>query len=222
MFNSIFNQSASGADLVTILICSLVSIILGFLIAIIYKYTEKGSKNFLVCLSVLPVIVQAIIMLVNGNLGMSVAIAGAFSLVRFRSIPGTSKEIVAVFLAMTIGVATGMGYIWFALLITILVLFIWFVFVKTSIFDTKDEKILKVTIPENLDYTTVFDDIFLEYISKYNLTQVKTTNMGSLFELTYKVILKKDIDEKKFIDDIRVRNANLKVMLSHPIESELL
>jgi hypothetical protein len=222
MLDSIFSEGTSGIDLVTVLVCSLVSIVLGFIIAIVYKYTERGSKHFLVSLSVLPLIVQTIIMLVNGNLGMSVAIAGAFSLIRFRSIAGTSKEIVAVFLAMTIGVALGMGYILFATIVTIMALFVWFVLVKSSIFDNNDEKILKVTIPENIDYTSVFDDIFKKYLNKYELIQVKTTNMGSLFDLSYRVYLKKDIDEKKFLDDVRVRNANLKVMLSHPIENEML
>ena len=190
--------------------------------AIVYKYTERGSKHFLVSLSILPIVVQTIIMLVNGNLGMSVAIAGAFSLVRFRSIAGTSKEIVAVFLAMVVGVATGMGYVLFASLITILVLLVWIILVKTKIFEESSEKMLKVTIPENLDYSNVFDDIFEKYLDRNELIEVKTTNMGSLFDLKYKVILKSNIDEKKFIDEIRVRNANLKIILSHEIDSERL
>ena len=161
-------------------------------------------------------------MLVNGNLGMSVAIAGSFSLIRFRSVAGTSKEIVMVFLAMTIGVATGMGYVWFASIMTILVLLVWFVLVKSTIFENYEEKILKITIPESLDYTNVFDDIFSEFVTKYTLDQVKTTNMGSLFDLTYNIVLRNGIDEKKFLDEIRTRNGNLKVMLSHPLSNELL
>lgn len=222
MLDSIIESGSNGIDLTTVLICSLVSIVLGFFIAIIYKYTERGSKHFLVSLSILPIVVQTIIMLVNGNLGMSVAIAGAFSLVRFRSIAGTSKEIVAVFLSMVIGVATGMGYVFFASIITILVLLVWLILVKTKLFDESSEKMLKVTIPENLDYTNVFDDIFEKYLEKHELIEVKTTNMGSLFDLKYNVILKSNIDEKKFIDEIRVRNANLKIILSHEIDSERL
>jgi len=222
MLDSIFTVGTNGVDLVTVLICSVFSILLGFLIAIIYKFIERGSKHFLVSICIIPLIVQTIIMLVNGNLGMSIAIGGAFSLIRFRSIAGSSKEIVAVFLAMVIGVATGMGYVWFASLITILVTLVWFVLIKTKIFEPNDEKILKVTIPENLDYTNVFDDIFNKYTNKVTLEQVKTTNMGSLFDLSYRIILKKDIEEKKFVDEIRIRNANLKVVLSHPLESELL
>lgn len=222
MLDSIIESGSNGIDLITVLICSGVSIVLGLIMAIVYKYTERGSKHFLVSLSILPIVVQTIIMLVNGNLGMSVAIAGAFSLVRFRSIAGTSKEITAVFLAMVIGVATGMGYVIFASLITILVLFVWIILVKTKIFEETSEKMLKVTIPENLDYSNVFDDIFEKYLESHELIEVKTTNMGSLFDLKYKVILKSNTNEKKFIDEIRVRNANLKIILSHEIDSERL
>ena len=222
MLDSIIESGSNGIDLTTVLICSGVSIVLGFIMAIVYKFTERGSKHFLVSLSILPIVVQTIIMLVNGNLGMSVAIAGAFSLVRFRSIAGTSKEIVAVFLAMVVGVATGMGYVLFASLITVLVLLVWIILVKTKIFESSSEKMLKVTIPENLDYSNVFDDIFEKYLERQELVEVKTTNMGSLFDLKYKVILKSNIDEKKFIDEIRVRNANLKIILSHEIDSERL
>lgn len=222
MFNSIFNEATNGIDLVTVSICSLVSIILGFLIAIVYKKTEKGSKYFLTSLTILPLIVQSIIMLVNGNLGMAVAISGSFSLIRFRSIAGRSKEIITVFLAMTIGVATGMGYVAFAAFITVAALLLMFLINMSNIFEQTEEKILKITIPENLDYTDMFDDIFKKYLDKVSLEQVKTVNMGSLFDLSYNVSLKKNINEKEFIDEIRIRNGNLKVMLSHPIENELL
>lgn len=222
MFNSIFNEATNGIDLVTVSICSLVSIILGFLIAIVYKKTEKGSKYFLTSLTILPLIVQSIIMLVNGNLGMAVAISGSFSLIRFRSIAGRSKEIITVFLAMTIGVATGMGYVFFAAFITVAALLLMFLINMSNIFEQTEEKILKITIPENLDYTDMFDDIFKKYLDKVSLEQVKTVNMGSLFDLSYNVSLKKNINEKEFIDEIRIRNGNLKVMLSHPIENELL
>ncbi len=222
MFNSIFNEATNGIDLVTVSICSLVSIILGFLIAIVYKKTEKGSKYFLTSLTILPLIVQSIIMLVNGNLGMAVAISGSFSLIRFRSIAGRSKEIITVFLAMTIGVATGMGYVFFAAFITVAALLLMFLINMSNIFEQSEEKILKITIPENLDYTDMFDDIFKKYLDKVSLEQVKTVNMGSLFDLSYNVSLKKNINEKEFIDEIRIRNGNLKVLLSHPIENELL
>mgnify|MGYP002626211637 CR=1 FL=1 len=220
LFGSIMaSGTITGAAFLMATFCSL---IIGVFIAFMYTIKNTYSKSYIITLALLPAIVQIVIMLVNGNLGMSVAIAGAFGLIRFRSIQGSSKEIVAVFLAMTIGVATGMGFVLFASIMTIIILALWFVVIKTSIFENNEEKILKITIPENLDYTNVFDEVFAKYVSSYNLEQVKTTNMGSLFDLTYRVVLKNNIDQKKFIDEIRVRNANLKVMLSHPIESELL
>lgn len=157
--------------------------------------------------------------MVNGNLGTSVAIMGAFSLVRFRSLPGTSKEILSVFFAMTVGLATGMGHLVFAVMITLIGSLSIFILSKVTLFDkNKKEKILKIMIPENLDYTTVFDDIFETYTEKVELEQVKTTNMGSMFDLSYRIILNDNVNEKEFIDNLRVKNGNLKVMISHSLE----
>ena len=219
MLNSIFSNSTSSIEIQSILLCSLTSIILGLIIALTHKQTSKYNKNFLVTVTTLPLLVQTIIIMVNGNLGTSVAIMGAFSLVRFRSLPGTSKEILSVFFAMTVGLATGMGHLLFALIITIIGCLTLFVLSKTKLFDTpKQEKILKITIPENLDYTEVFDDIFENYAQKVELEQVKTTNMGSMFDLSYRIILNENVNEKQFLDDLRVKNGNLKVMISHPLE----
>ncbi len=219
MLNSIFSNSTSSIEIQSILLCSLTSIILGLIIALTHKQTSKYNKNFLVTVTTLPLLVQTIIIMVNGNLGTSVAIMGAFSLVRFRSLPGTSKEILSVFFAMTVGLATGMGHLLFALIITIIGCLTLFVLSKTKLFDTpKQEKILKITIPENLDYTEVFDDIFENYTQKVELEQVKTTNMGSMFDLSYRIILNENVNEKQFLDDLRVKNGNLKVMISHPLE----
>lgn len=157
--------------------------------------------------------------MVNGNLGTSVAILGAFSLVRFRSIPGTSKEILSVIFSMTIGLATGMGHVLFATIMTLIISLAIIIFSKIDIFSlNREEKLLKIVIPENMDYTTMFDEIFAKYTKETHLDHVKTTNMGSLFELTYRIILNKGINEKEFIDDLRIRNGNLKVMLSHEIK----
>jgi len=219
MLNSLFSNTTSEVELTSILICSLVSIILGVIIALTHKYTSKYNKNFLTTISVLPLLVQTVIIMVNGNLGTSVAILGAFSLVRFRSLPGTSKEILSVFFSMTIGLATGMGHLVFASIITIIGCIILFLLNKVTLFDkNKQEKILRITIPENLDYTTVFDDVFNEYTKETELEQVKTVNMGSMFDLKYRVILNKEINEKQFIDDLRVKNGNLKIILTHPLE----
>lgn len=219
MLNSIFSETASSVELSSILLCSIISIILGVVIALTHKQTSKYNKNFLVTLSILPLLVQTIIIMVNGNLGTSVAIMGAFSLVRFRSLPGTSKEILSVFFAMTVGLATGMGHLVFAIIITIIGSLAIFILSKVALFNkNKKEKILKIMIPENLDYTNVFDDIFEAYTEKVELEQVKTTNMGSMFDLSYRITLNENVNEKEFLDDLRVKNGNLKVMISHPLE----
>ena len=219
MLSSII-ENTTKLSLENLLICSFVSIILGIVIAVVHRYTSKYTKNFLVTLAVLPILVQSIILMVSGNLGTSVAIVGAFGLVRFRSLPGTSKEILSVFFAMTVGLATGMGQLVFAGIITLIVSSVLIVFSKIKFGNAKESvKILKVTMPDNLDYTNVFDDIFEVYVKSYSIDSVKTVNLGSLFEITYMVNKKKDINEKKFIDDIRCRNGNLKIILTHSIEN---
>ena len=219
MLESILN-STTELSIESLLICSIVSIILGLVISIVHSYTSKYTKNFLITLAVLPVLVQSIILMVSGNLGTSVAIVGAFGLVRFRSLPGTSKEILSVFFAMTIGLATGMGQLVFATIITILVSILLIALSKSRFGSKKSSvKLLKVTMPDNLDYTEVFDDIFNSYVKNYTVESVKTVNLGSLFEIIYLIDLKKDINEKKFIDEIRCRNGNLKIILTHPIDN---
>lgn len=215
MLNSIFTSTTSSIELSSLLICSGIAIILGFIIALVHKYTSKYSKNFLITVTLLPIMVESVMLMVNGNLGTSVAIMGAFSLVRFRSIPGTSREILVVFFAMAVGLATGMGQIWFAIILTIIGCLMILLFSNVKIFDiNKNVKELKILIPENLDYTDVFDDIFDKYLIECNLEKTKTTNMGSMFELTYLVVLKENIKEKDLIDEIRTRNSNLKISLS--------
>lgn len=219
MLDSIFNN---GLSIESVMISLVVAIILGVIIALTHKSTSKYNKNFLVTTSVLPLLVSSVILMVNGSLGAGIATAGAFSLVRFRSIPGSSKEILTVFFAMTIGLSLGMGYVGFASIITIVASLIILILSKIKLFDNDSEKILKVVIPENLDYTNVFDEEFKKYTNKVELEQAKTTNMGSLFELSYKIKLKNNVNEKEFMDDIRVKNGNLKVMISHPLsEGEL-
>ena len=221
MLNSILNGTVSSIDLFSILICIGCSSFLGVLIAFAYKTTSKYSKNFLITLSMLPLLVEAVIIMVKGNLGTSVAILGAFSLVKFRSIPGTSKEILCVFFAMTIGLACGMGHVFFAGIITLIGCFLIIVLSKINLFEFNGAvKQLKIIMPENLDYTDVFNDIFKKYTKKVDLDKVKTTNMGSLFELTYRVTLKPRANEKKFIDDLRIRNGNLKIVLSQILDDK--
>ncbi len=217
MLDSIFSQTTTTVDLTQIILVVLTSIILGLILAFAHEMTTKSNKNFLITIATLPLLIAIVIIMVNGNLGTSVAVLGAFSLVRFRSLPGNSKEILSVFFAMTIGLVLGMGNLIFAGLITIIGSILLIGLDKLKIFDNTSSKLLKITIPENLDYTCVFDDVFKEYSKKCELVQVKTTNMGSMFDLTYNITLKEGIDEKKFMDDLRVKNGNLKIILTHQI-----
>lgn len=217
MLESIFESSLTITNLG---ICLLTSFILGFVISLVHRKTTRCSKNFAISLVVLPTLVSLVMMMVNGNLGTSVAVLGAFSLIRFRSIPGNSKEIISVFFAMAIGLACGMGQIVFAIIATIIISIVIVVLNKIK-FSEEHDKVLVITVPENLDYTTLFDDLFENHLHSYELIKSKTTNMGSLFELTYLVKLKDKTNEKKFLDEIRTRNGNLKITLSHNLEGEL-
>ena len=213
MFESILDNS-STLSIMSILLCSVAAIVLGLIISVVHMYCGKNSKNFAITLAILPFLVSTVIIMVNGNLGTSVAVLGAFSLVKFRSIPGNSREIASVFLAMAIGLAIGMGQVVFASFLTILVSLVTIILSKTS-FGTKknEEQKLKIVIPEDLDFKGVFDDIFNKYMNSQKLEKVKTTNLGSLYELTYSVSLKDNINEKELIDELRCRNGNLNIIL---------
>lgn len=215
MLNSILSTDAAVNSVSTLqfMECTLASIVLGLFCSVIYMYRNRYNKNFVVTLALMPLIVQIVIMLVNGNLGAGVAVMGAFSLVRFRSVPGTAKDIGSIFCAMAVGLATGMGYIVAALVFMICFAVMNVVLNVTRFAEGKQgEKQLKVTIPENLDYMGIFDDLFEKYTKDYHLLQVRTTNMGSLFELTYAIEMKAEKEEKQFIDEIRCRNGNLKII----------
>lgn len=214
MFDIVFDSIISADNLIflNVLICTMVSIILGLIIAVIYMLQGNYSKNFITALILLPPLVQCVILVVNGNLGAGIAVAGAFSLVRFRSAQGNAREICAIFFAMAIGLATGMGYVAYAVLFTVIVGIVFLLVSKTKIGEPKHETMnLKIVIPENLNYTNAFDDIFEKYTKKCVLDRAKTTNLGSMYELSYQVDLKNDTIEKDFLDEIRCRNGNLTV-----------
>lgn len=218
MFNTILGETL---DLKTFIICIAVAFTLGLIVAFIHQKTSSTNKNFFTTLAILPVLVTMVILLVNGNLGTSVAILGAFGLVRFRSIPGNSRAIMDVFFAMAIGLAVGTGYIGFAVLFTTVVSLFILLLSMLNFGDSKtNEKKLTIMIPENIDYSTIFDQIFERYTTMHVLERSKTTNMGSLFELRYRVKLKKGVNEKQFMDNLRIKNGNLKVMLSQPLAEE--
>lgn len=194
------------------LLCTLGALLLGTLIAFLHMYRSRCSQNFIITLALLPIVIQAVIMLVNGNLGTGVAVMGAFSLVRFRSLPGNSREIGSIFLAMAIGLACGMGYLGIAFLLFLVVALATILLLRLPLNVRKrDEKSLKITIPENLDYLGIFDSAFEQYTVSAQLLKVKTVNMGSLFELDYLIILKNSSMEKLFLDDLRCRNGNLSI-----------
>lgn len=219
MLTSIFSTSTSTAmnsmELGTFVAASAASVIAGLCVACIYMFKNHYRKDFVVTLAILPLIVQLVIMLVNGNLGAGVAVMGAFSLVRFRSIPGTAKDIASIFCAMAVGLATGMGYLTVAALFLVCIGLFNVILLKTSFGVEKGmAKQLRITIPEDLNYTEIFDDLMVKYTEEYQLTQVKTTNMGSLYELTYSIRMKSNVDEKAFIDELRCRNGNLRIVSS--------
>ena len=202
----------AGVSTIDFLLCCAASIVLGAAVAAIYMFRHTYSKNFVVTLALLPLIVQMVITLVNGNLGAGIAVMGVFNLVRFRSIPGSAKDIGSVFLAMAIGLATGMGFIVLAVLFTIIVAIVNVGYVLSPFGKQKEpEKTLKITIPDDLEYDGVFDDVLKRYTDEHELTMVQTTNMGSLFLLEYAVRMKQPGTEKRMIDELRCRNGNLKI-----------
>ena len=209
MLNSILG---SELTLPSFLICTAVSLLLGIGTALVAMYRSRTTQSFAVTLAILPAVVQLVIMLVNGNLGAGVAVAGAFSLVRFRSAPGTAKEIGALFLAMAIGLATGMGYVWLAVMAFVIVSAMMLLLTAAGFGGANEhERVLRITIPESLDYDGLFDDLFKKYTRSCVLERVKTSSMGTLYELTYRVILPDDNAPKAFLDDLRCRNGNLNI-----------
>lgn len=215
MFNSILTTTTGALSVSSALICMGLAVVLGIVISAVHTITSRSNKNFAITLAVLPAIVQVVIMLVNGNLGTSVAVAGAFALVRFRSMPGNSKEIVSVFFSMAIGLALGMGYAVFAVYATLAISLILLILSKTKFGCTRDqEKRLKVTIPEDVDYNEELSGILKNYTSRYNVERIRTINLGSMYEITYNIVLKDKVNEKNMLDELRVKNGNLNISLN--------
>lgn len=218
LFRGVFDSDITAVISVSdFLLCIIGSLVVGLIISFSYMYRTRYTKSFVITLAMLPAVVCVVIMMVNGNVGAGVAVAGAFSLVRFRSVPGTAKEIGMLFLAMGAGLISGMGYIGYSALFAVIMCVAFLVYNQLD-FGTKKNaaiyKTLHIVIPEDLDYSEVFEDILKTYTRKYELTNVKTTNMGSLFKLTYDVELKDAVKEKEMIDKIRCRNGNLEISVS--------
>ena len=210
-FDSIIT-SGQGLTLANGAIIAGVALALGIISALVYMFKSYCSKNFAVTLALLPPIVAMLIIMVNGNLGTGIAVVGVFSLVRFRSQPGNSREILAIMLSMAIGLACGTGYVTFAAFGTVFICAIWLILFSTP-FGSSAKKELKIDIPENLDYDGLFDDIFNEFTSRQELVAVKTVQMGSVYELRYQVTFKRNKSEKDFMDALRARNGNLPLQI---------
>jgi hypothetical protein len=216
LFQGIFDTADTAIQVPQFLLCIAVALVIGIFLAVIYN-RNRCSRSFVVTLALLPAVVCVIIMMVNGNVGAGVAVAGAFSLVRFRSVPGTAREIGTLFLAMAAGLITGMGYLGYAILFSVLMGVVMLLLNQFHFGASKNnavEKVLRITIPEDLNYGNVFDDIFAQYTSHCEVLSVKTSNMGSLFRLQYQLTLLDESKEKEFIDALRCRNGNLEISIA--------
>lgn len=197
------------------------ALLLGFVIALVYQYKTVYTQSFVLSLALLPALIAVVIFLVNGSLGAGVAVMGAFSLIRFRSAPGGAKELLAVFLTMTVGIAIGMGYIYFAAAFTIIMAAAMLLLEKVEFGKMKQQmRQLTIVIPESLDYDQVFDDIFEAATQKVELATVKTSDMGALFKLKYIVQLNGKMTEKELIDALRTRNGNLEISINRQVSKE--
>ena len=218
LFKGLFDAELTEViGVVDFLTCLGASLVIGIIMALAYMYRTRYTKSFVVTLALLPAVVCVVIMMVNGNVGTGVAVAGAFSLVRFRSVPGTAKEIGTLFLAMGAGLIAGMGYIGYTFLFTVILCAIFMLYNRLDFGAKKNAavyKTMQITIPEDLDYSGIFDDIFAEHTTSCELMRVKTTNMGSMFKLTYNITLRDASREKEMIDKIRCRNGNLEISVS--------
>ena len=217
-FKGVFDTELTAViDVTDFLLCIACSLVIGIILAASYMFRTRYTKSFVVTIATLPAVVCVVIMMVNGNIGAGVAVAGAFSLVRFRSVPGTAKEIGMLFLAMGAGLIAGMGYLGFALLFTVILAAINLLYNALNLGAKRNAakyKSFRITIPEDLDYTGVFEEVFREYTTACELTRVKSTNMGSMFRLTFDVILRDPAKEKELIDKLRERNGNLEITVS--------
>ena len=216
MLDGLFSSLYGDAATTSMFLASVaIALVLGFIIALVSRKTNNGSDSLFGALIFLPFLVQMVIMLVNGSVGTGVAVMGAFSLIRFRSAPGSAQDIAIIFLAMTVGLACGMGCIGLAILATAVVCGISLLRSVMPGGKADGDRSLKITIPEDMDYSDLFDDLFEKYTIQHTLSSVKTANMGSLFNLNYHIRLKDTKKEKSFLDELRCRNGNLEIACAH-------
>ena len=218
MFESLFaTTTTSSIQLMPLLAAIACSLVLGFMLSLTYCYKNRHTKSFVLSLAVLPAVVAVVIAMVNGNVGAGVAVAGAFSLVRFRSAPGSARDIVYIFLAMCLGLVAGMGYIATAFIVCVVfcVVLIAYQSINVGPLGESADRALRITVPEDLDFDGVFDEILDKYCTYYELVLVKTTNMGSLYRLNYEIGLRDVSRTRNLIDELRCRNGNLEVQIAH-------
>ena len=219
LFYDIFTDTA--VDPAMMMLAIGVSLLLGLVIAKVYQFKTVYSKSFVMSLALLPTLIAIVIFLVNGSLGAGVAVMGAFSLIRFRSAPGGAKELVSIFLVMTIGIAIGMGYLVFATVFTLIMSLAMLLLEVVNFGQMKHSmRQLTIVIPESLDYESIFDDIFNKAANHVELANVKTSDMGSLFKIKYIIQLNGRMTEKELIDALRTRNGNLEIAISRYITKE--
>ena len=209
IFDNIF---IGGMSVGTYVISGLVAMLCGLLVAVSVSFRQRVTKSFFASLVLLPLAVQTVIVMVNGSVGTGIAVAGAFSLIRFRSVPGKARDIVAVLVSMTAGLACAAGYVGIGVLFTLIACACVLVFGAITMSSDK-ELYLKITIPETLNFEGVFDEIFAKYTKKISLVSVKSANMGSLFKLTYRIEINSGVSMQEFIDELRVRNGNLEISI---------
>lgn len=215
IFKGLFDADMTAVITVTdFLLCIGCALVIGIILALGYMYRSRYTNSFVFTLVLLPAVVCVVIMMVNGNVGTGVAVAGAFSLVRFRSVPGTAKEISMLFLAMGAGLIAGMGYLGYAALFAVLMCILCILYNRlSSKFVKSSEKVLNITVPEELNYSEAFEELLERFTSHHSLVRVKTTNMGSLFRLTYHITMKDSTQERELIDQLRCRNGNLEISI---------
>lgn len=219
MFSSVIIPPMSPLQF---LLCIITALILGILGSCVFNVKSYHSSSFSLTMALLPPVVTVVIMLVNGNVGAGLAVAGTFALVRFRSAPGSAREVTGIFFAVALGLACGMGYVMLAVVFFAVFSAATLLLVFTDFGAQGSARQLKITIPENLDFEDLFDDIFEKYANSYELIRVRTTNMGTLFELTYSVKLKSSKISKQFLDELRCRNGNLNIICGRELEKDLL
>lgn len=221
--DSLFNYFGSSNYLLAALLIVAITLVISFAYALVISIKLRATKSFFIATVLMPVVTAAIISVMTifltgetSNAMRIVTIAVALGLIRFRSTNGRADELVVLFSTVAIGLIAGLGYVVVAAIVAIFIALIYVLLSHFKLFEGKrfkDDKLLKVTIPENLEYKDVFEDTFKHYLSSYELVEVKTTGMGSLFRLSYKITFKNQSEEKELIDEIRTRNGNLEISI---------